>query len=351
MLEGSGGCGVVEGAADDDDDGTPNCADGCPSDPDKTEPGVCDCGVADVNSDGDGALDCEEECHLDPDKTDAGICGCGTPDTDMDGDSELDCNDGCPNAPDKIAPGECGCGEVETGNMDGDSELDCNDGCPNDPDKIDPGLCGCGVPDGAGDSDGDGIPDCTENGDGDPWTDSGIFNGMRATQMNQCDTTPSCDEMNTVAEVDQCLADEVGTVAEVVDMHSGWDWEVPPGTNDICSTEYDFQPGWSVCGDVSWQVHWTGTIDLSEGNHCFAVEGGRSRACTTFIFQGSVLTPGDAAVCMDMSAGQYPIRWFHIMDDTSLRVDPEMRILYCAGGLSTCVPTDALPNSRLRPSD
>ena len=34
----------------------------CPSDPAKTLPGVCGCGVADVDSDGDGVLDCLDNC-------------------------------------------------------------------------------------------------------------------------------------------------------------------------------------------------------------------------------------------------------------------------------------------------
>jgi hypothetical protein len=33
---------------DDDEDGTPDCRDGCPNDPNKTEPGLCDCGMADA---------------------------------------------------------------------------------------------------------------------------------------------------------------------------------------------------------------------------------------------------------------------------------------------------------------
>ena len=71
-------------------------------------------------------------CLEDPDKTNPGVCGCGVPDTDSDGDEIPDCID--PYVPVDL--------------------------CPEDPDKTNPGVCGCGVPD--TDSDGDGIPDCID---------------------------------------------------------------------------------------------------------------------------------------------------------------------------------------------
>ena len=88
-----------------------DCAcDGCPDDPEKTEPGVCGCGIEDADSDGDGTMDCIDDCPSDPYKTRPGICGCGIQDTDTDGDGFLDCSDLCPNDPDKTEPGACGCG-------------------------------------------------------------------------------------------------------------------------------------------------------------------------------------------------------------------------------------------------
>jgi predicted outer membrane repeat protein len=65
------------------------------------------------DADGDGVLDCADGCPNDPDKNEPGTCGCGTPDTDSDNDGVLDCDDGCPNDPAKIAPGACGCGVPE----------------------------------------------------------------------------------------------------------------------------------------------------------------------------------------------------------------------------------------------
>jgi hypothetical protein len=159
------GCGVPD--TDSDGDGTPDCIDGCPNDPNKVAPGICGCGVPDssTDSDGDGTPDCIDGCPNDPNKIAPGVCGCGVPDTDTDGDGTPDCIDGCPNDPNKVAPGQCGCGVPDT-DTDGDGTPDCHDGCPNDPNKIAPGQCGCGVPD--TDSDGDGVANCNDGCPNDP---------------------------------------------------------------------------------------------------------------------------------------------------------------------------------------
>ncbi len=53
--------------------------------------------------DGDGTVDCDEECPFDPDKIEAGSCGCGVEDIDTDSDGSMDCidtdddNDGMPD--------------------------------------------------------------------------------------------------------------------------------------------------------------------------------------------------------------------------------------------------------------
>jgi hypothetical protein len=48
---------------DTDQDGYLDCADGCPSDPYKIEPGVCGCGVSeDADSDDDNVPDCADQC-------------------------------------------------------------------------------------------------------------------------------------------------------------------------------------------------------------------------------------------------------------------------------------------------
>ncbi|MCB2181198.1 MAG: thrombospondin type 3 repeat-containing protein [Desulfobulbaceae bacterium] len=63
---------------DADGDGVCGDVDGCPEDGDKTEPGVCGCGIEDADSDSDGTLDCNDSCPNDPYKVDPGTSGCGT---------------------------------------------------------------------------------------------------------------------------------------------------------------------------------------------------------------------------------------------------------------------------------
>ncbi len=76
----------------------------------------------------------EDKCPDDPNKTDPGVCGCGIPDTDSDADGTPDCSDNCPNDPSKIEPGECGCGIADT-DSDGDGIPDCNEKDDNDSDN------------------------------------------------------------------------------------------------------------------------------------------------------------------------------------------------------------------------
>lgn len=101
-------------SADADGDGTNDCVDGCPQDPNKLQAGACGCGVLDSDIDFDGALDCQETCPGDPAKTAPGLCGCGQADVDTDLDGILDCNDGCPRDAARAAPGVCGCGAADT---------------------------------------------------------------------------------------------------------------------------------------------------------------------------------------------------------------------------------------------
>ena len=116
----------------------------CPSDPNKTAPGICGCGVADTDSDADGTPNCNDGCLSDPNKIAAGVCGCGIADSDSDGDGTLNCNDSCPSDPLKISQGICGCGSADV-DSDSDGVYNCYDNCPNDPNKIEPGVAGCGV--------------------------------------------------------------------------------------------------------------------------------------------------------------------------------------------------------------
>lgn len=222
---------------DRDGDGVDDCDDGCPFNPDKTDPGVCGCDVLDVDTDSDGMPDCVDNCFNDPNKTEPGVCGCGlpdefdefgeplcgdlcpsdpekvvpgvcgcgVPDIDSDGDGVLDCDDECPDDPDKVFAGECGCGEPDV-DSDGDGVLDCDDGCPADPEKTEPGRCGCNVAE--TDSDGDGTPDCIDECPDDPDrvepllcgcggpTDDADGDGVFDCDDN-CPDVPNADQLDT----------------------------------------------------------------------------------------------------------------------------------------------------------
>ena len=160
------GCGV----SDVDEDGNVNTSclnviipnvDLCPNDPNKTQPGLCGCGQSDFQPDGNVRTDCtgRDLCPDDPEKREPGLCGCGVPDTDSDEDGVPDCKDECSADPDKIKPGICGCLKPDTleaiQDSDGDTVIDCLDGCPLNADKTEEGAFGCDVLD----SDGDGVKD------------------------------------------------------------------------------------------------------------------------------------------------------------------------------------------------
>lgn len=70
-------------------------------------------------------------CPTDPEKTEPGVCGCGTSDVDTDGDGIEDCNDICP-------------GFDDTQDADADGTPDGCDNCPTNPTKTEPDVCGCG---------------------------------------------------------------------------------------------------------------------------------------------------------------------------------------------------------------
>jgi ELWxxDGT repeat protein len=101
---------------DTDGGGTPDGCDACPSDnPNDTDgDGICDssdiCNGYDdnIDSDGDGTPDGCDECQDDPFKINPGICGCGVADVDSDSDGIVDCNEGLAYIVKDILPGITG---------------------------------------------------------------------------------------------------------------------------------------------------------------------------------------------------------------------------------------------------
>jgi hypothetical protein len=148
---------------DTDADGVIDACDLCPSDADKTAPGVCGCGVPDDDTDSDGVLDCDEECPEDPEKTEPGQCGCGVADSDADADGVADCVDECPQGDDADDDGDGlgnGCDNCpDESNADQeDTDVDgVGDACDNCPTVANVDQA---------DRDGDGTGDACESSGG-----------------------------------------------------------------------------------------------------------------------------------------------------------------------------------------
>ncbi|MFN0243724.1 MAG: thrombospondin type 3 repeat-containing protein [Planctomycetota bacterium] len=244
---------------DTDGDGTFDCNDGCPLDPNKIAPGICGCGVSDVDTDGDGTADCLDGCPLDPNKIALGQCGCGVADTDTDGDGTADCNDLCPLDPNKIAPGQCGCGFLDT-DSDGDGTADCIDGCPTDPTQTTPGPCGCNF--NGLDTDGDGTPDCN---DGCPLDPNKIAPGVCGCGIADTDT----DGDGTADCVDGCPLDPNKVAPGVCGCgiaDTDTDGDGTADCVDGCPSDPNkVAPGQCGCGIADTDTDGDGTADCIDG--------------------------------------------------------------------------------------
>ena len=123
--------------------GVSNPVDNCPSDPAKTAPGICGCGVSDVDSDSDGIVDCNDNCPSvsNPNQADADGDGIGNAcdlnnNIDTDGDGVANATDNCP-----------GISNQNQADSDGDGIGDACDECPTNPLKTEAGINGCGITD------------------------------------------------------------------------------------------------------------------------------------------------------------------------------------------------------------
>jgi len=246
-------------SGDDDSDGTPNCNDGCPNDPNKLVPGVCGCGSSEADGDGDGTPNCNDLCPSNAGKIAPGVCGCAVADTDNDGDGTPNCNDSCPNNAPKTSPGVCGCAVADTDN-DGDGTPNCNDNCPNNAPKTAPGVCGCAVAD--TDSDGDGTPNCNDNCPADPAKTSPGFCGCGVSDADSDgDGTRDC--------LDGCPNDASKITAGtcgcgVPDTDS--DGDGTPNCNDGCPNDSSkIAPGVCGCGVPDTDSDGDGTKNCNDG--------------------------------------------------------------------------------------
>ncbi len=136
---------ILAGTSEDcDGNGVP---DEC--DPDCNANGVTD--GCDPDRDADGTIDDCDLCPDDSSKLEPGVCGCGIPDVDSDSDTVLDCLDACPGADDLVDTDGDGTADGCDPCDATDTTLDCNRNGYSDP---------CEVLDGvAVDLDGNNVPD------------------------------------------------------------------------------------------------------------------------------------------------------------------------------------------------
>ncbi|MCO6436644.1 MAG: thrombospondin type 3 repeat-containing protein [Phycisphaerae bacterium] len=190
---------LCDDQGDADGDGSPDPCDGCPNDPNKTEPGQCGCGVADTDSDGDGVADCSDNCDMvaNPSQADGDGDGlgdacdnCPAVSNPNQANSDMDTlGDACDNCPtvanqsqadgdgDGVGTACDNCPTVANpaqADSDGDGNGNACDLCPGFNDALD--ADGDGVPDGCdqcpgsndgaqgalGDDDGDGVVNCND---------------------------------------------------------------------------------------------------------------------------------------------------------------------------------------------
>jgi len=181
----------------------------CPNDPNKTAPGECGCGVADIDADNDTIIDCVDNCPNAANQDQA----------DADADGAGDACDVCPNDPDKIAEGDCGCGRSEA-DTDEDGIKDCNDNAPYTPNA------------GQEDEDEDGVGDAAEKG---PSGDDDNYDGNNddkpdwdqnhvaslPANYGQDYVTLSTGEECSLADVKNLPIDEAENLPEGIDFPYG----------------------------------------------------------------------------------------------------------------------------------
>lgn len=208
-VPGACGCGVGDG--DPDGDGV-TCTDNCPFTPNANQADVNHDGIGDAcqsDQDGDGTPDIADGCPNDTHKTSPGFCGCGLPETDSDLDGLPNCIDGCPVDANKTDPGVCGCGQPETCDHDGDTVPDAADNCPTVANATQL------------DTDNDGIGDACECLSPCPAPDDCHAAGVCAPTTGQCSYAAladgtACDDGDECTQVDACQAGSCTGTSPVV---------------------------------------------------------------------------------------------------------------------------------------
>ena len=299
------GTGCVSELIDSDGDGTGDCVDECPNDPNATlaaecaggVPAGCDCPnglLTPPEIDGTPCIIdlsmCDESEKANSWKGETQLAGtltclgylnktgmgcitdfgqgwpletepswwCGEVVGSMCNDPTTAPVDNCPNDPDKMEPGLCGCGTPDT-DSDGDLVADCEETCDLDPDKTEPLQCGCGEPE--TDSDGDLVADCVDECPNDP----------NATLAAECagGVPAGCDCPNgllTPPEIDgtPCIIDL--SMCDESEKANSWKGETQLAGTLTClgylnktgmGCYTDFGQGWPLETEPSW---WCGEV-------------------------------------------------------------------------------------------
>jgi hypothetical protein len=300
--------------------------------------------------------------------------------TDPDGDApapDADATD-----PDVYVP-KCGNGVLDEGELcDGDCPSVCDDGDPCSLGTLTGSAEGCdawcafesGVDSGS-DLDGDNLTDCSETGDGNPFTDPLVWNGLTATAGEPP------EGFFTSAQCDLFFGDDFGEMyglfddsSEVQNIWQGWEYQAG-NTNDYSSTEdFDFEPPWPAANNQgvwgSFQMLFSGTIYVdAPGIWCFSADtgsggigpgdiAGRRNCCGRIYIDANITSKplvetgyGSSASpdvgCVDLDAGP------HLIDIAARHYEtyfyaPKLLIRHCYGDASTCIPDVPIPQTSLQ---
>jgi hypothetical protein len=207
------------------------------------------------------------------------------------------------------------------------------------------------------DTDGDGLPDCEEDGDGDPWTDRMIFNGLSVT-VRANGSTGSCGDLGDY----NGMVSRFQQVNETKNMYAGWSFSTDQ--DRYYDPAFGFKPNWTTMVGGSFRIRYRGIINLTTaGQHCFKVDVGstggvapdscgqvyvNSGPGSTFLVQnGYQATAGHGQGCVNLPAGSYP---FDIVFQYGNANDHHaLAVSYCAGGAAACTPNTPLTQAKLRP--
>jgi hypothetical protein len=235
-----------------------------------------------------------------------------------------------------------GGGDIDAGDTTGDGP-DASSGCQ-------PGA----------DGDRDNIPDCTEEMDGDPFTDPAKFNGLHAI-IGDLPFSGTCSDLDDYAEMEG----RFDTPVQEQDVYAGWN--IDTDANTYNDPSFGFQPNWPMAQSGRFSVRFRGVISLAAGDHCFQVDigatgtgiiDGHNTCGQVYVGVGGLPTAalaetgfgapadGPGLGCITVpSAGAYPIDIVLWLWEVNLW-RTKLAVTHCTG--VGCTPTEQIPATRLQ---